>query len=315
MISIFYRHDGEILLSQSATEFASISKEEVLWIDLLSPTGDEKRAAEAFLGTEIQSRATAEEIESSSRFSENETGIFINTNFLSPSDDEMSMDPVSFTIVDGTLTTLREIPLRSFTLLQRRIQARPAQFPNGFSIFTFILDQRVDLDADIIELMSKDAAIFSRRINQQEDINEEFLIDINQLQENALVVRENVVDKQRVISNILKSDRYPEELEPKLNVILQDIASLLNHINFTFERLEYLQDTAEGLINLEQNRIMKIFTILSALVMPATLIASFYGMNVQLPFAEFGLAWVGISLLMLLTIGVIFFIAKKNKML
>ena len=282
MISIFYKQGADINVSQHETDFAKLSKENVLWIDLLSLTGDEKRATESFLGTEIQSRATAEEIESSSRFSENDRAIFANTNFLSPADDQMAIDPVSFILVGDVLTTLREIPLRSFTSLQRRIQARPAQFGSGWTVFLSIMDQRVDLDADIIELMAKDTSQFSKRINQKEDINEDFLLDINQLQENAMFVRENIVDKQRLITNLLKSGRTPDIYDAKLNVLLQDIGSLINHTNFTFERLEYMQETVVGIINLDQNNIMKIFTFISLLLMPATLVASFYGMNVKL---------------------------------
>ncbi len=315
MISIFYRQGADIVACHSETEFARLGKESVLWIDLLSPTGAEKKATEAFLGTEIQSRATAEEIESSSRFSETGTAIFANTNFLSPSADEMLEDAVSFTIVGGTLTTLRDIPLRSFDQLQRRLQARPEQFENGWFLFASILDQRVDLDADIIELMSKETSQFSRRINQKEDINEDFLLDINQLQENAMMVRENIVDKQRLITNILKSGRYPERLEGRLNVLLQDISSLINHTNFNFERLEYLQETVVGLINLEQNDIMKVFTLISVLLMPATLLASFYGMNVKLPFADFPIAWLGILLLMAAMVVGVLIVFRKRKML
>lgn len=106
MIKIFYRQGAEIVFGQSEAEFAAISKENVLWIDLLQPSGEQKRAVEAYLGTEIQSRAEAEEIESSSRFSEEGGVIFANTNFLSPADDEMLMDPVSFIIAGGILTTL-----------------------------------------------------------------------------------------------------------------------------------------------------------------------------------------------------------------
>ena len=315
MINIFYRLGSEIVFAQSETEFARLQRDSVLWIDLLDPSGEEKRATEAFLGTEIQSRAQAEEIESSSRFSESHEAIFANTNFISPESDELVEDPVSFTLVDDILTTLREIPLRSFTSLQRRMLARPAQFKNGYYLFVSILDQRVDLDADIIELMSKDTAQFSKRINQKEDINEDFLLDINQLQENAMVVRENVVDKQRLISNILKSDRFPEELEGRLTVLLQDISSLINHTNFTFERLEYLQDTVVGLINLEQNNIMKIFTFISLLLMPATLVASFYGMNVKLPIAEQWWAWIAILGLMVMLIAGLWIIFRRKKML
>lgn len=317
MIRIFYREGSEIRLTQSENKFAAIGRGNVLWIDLISPSGEEKRATEAFLGTEIQSRATAEEIESSSRFSEDDKAIYANTNFLSPADDQMLMDPVSFILTESIITTLREIPLRSFDTLQRKIQALPDQFPDGFTVFVEIMDKRVDLDADIVELISKDVSQFSKRINQQEDINEEFLLDINQLQENAMFVRENIVDKQRLISNIVKSKRCPKDSETRedLGIILQDIASLINHTNFAFERLEYLQETVVGLINLEQNNIMKIFTLISLLLMPATLVASFYGMNVTLPFAEKWWAWLAIAALMLLLVFCIWFIFKRKKML
>ena len=317
MIRIFYKQGGEVLLSQSLTELAAAVKENVLWIDLLAPSGDEKRAVEAFLGTEIQSRAQAEEIESSSRYYEDGDAIFLNTNFLSPSGEEMAMDPVSFILAGACLTTLRESPLRSFDTLQLKLQARPEEFPDGAHIFVEVMDKRVDLDADIVEIIAKEVSLFSKRINQQEDINEEFLLDINQLQENAMFVRENVVDKQRLISNILKSKRCPRdpELRESLAVILQDIASLINHTNFAFERLEYLQDTVVGIINLDQNRIMKIFTFISLLLMPATLVASFYGMNVTLPIAEKGWAWPAILGFMVLLVLSLWFIFKKKKML
>lgn len=317
MIKIFYRKDGKIESCQSETEFAVISKDAVLWIDLLQPSGDQKRAVEAYLGTEIQSRAEAEEIESSSRFSEEDGVIFANTNFLSPADDQMLMDPVSFIVAGGILTTVREIPLRSIDTLQLKVQALPEQFPDGFTVFLSIMDRRVDLDADIVELISKDVSRFSRRINQMEDINEKFLLDINQLQQNAMYVRENIVDKQRLISNVLKSRLCPKDpdFRQDLGIILQDIASLINHITFTFERLEYMQDTVVGIINLDQNRIMKIFTFVSLLLMPATLVASFYGMNVKLPLADNPFAWVFTVLLMVLLAVAVWYFFKRRKML
>ncbi len=317
MIKIFYRRGNEIIVSQSETEFAAIGKEKVLWIDLLQPTGEQKRAVEAFLGTEIQSRAEAEEIESSSRFYEENNTIFANTNFLSPSGDGMLMDPVSFILSGSVLTTVREIPLRSLDQLQLKIQALPKEFPDGFTTFVEIMDKRVDLDADIVELISKEVSQFGKRINQKEDINEDFLLDINQLQENAMTIRENVVDKQRLISNILKSKLCPRDAEVRedLGIILQDIASLINHTNFNFERLEYLQDTVLGIINLDQNNIMKIFTFVSLLLMPATLLASFYGMNVTLPFAQKWWAWIAIAGVMVMLVISIFIIFKRKKML
>ena len=321
MLSIFYRENGKILLSQSEKDFPKIKLEDTVWIDLVDPTGAEKRAVEGFMGTEIQSRAQAEEIESSSRYFETDDAIFANTNFLTPGQDEYMMQPVSFTIVDDTLTTLREVPLRSFTELQRRLQVNPKQYPSGFSVFASILDQRVDLDADMIELLSKDISQYAKRINEEEDIDQELLLDISQMQENTMVVRENVVDKQRLISNLMRSTKVPRNLENRLNVLLGDISSLLSHTNFCFERLEYLQDTVLGLINLEQNKIMKVFTVVSVFLMPPTLIAGFYGMNVRLPMiaadepnASFW-NWIIILGIMALSCLIIWFAFKRKKLL
>ncbi len=315
MIAIFYRRNGNLVVAQSESELSKLRREDVLWIDLLSPSGEEKHTVDEFLGEEIQSRAQAEEIESSSRYSETDNAIFANTNFLMPGPEDYTMEAVSFTFVGDCLTTLRDVPIRSFTELQRRIVARPQMYPNGYTVFVSIMDQRVDLDADMIELMSKEIAQYSKRINQQEDINEDFLLDINQLQENTMIVRENIIDKQRLIQNMIKSDKYPPELQGRFSVILQDITSLINHANFSFERLEYLQETVLGLINLDQNNIMKIFTLVSVLLMPPTLVASFYGMNVPLPFQDKGFAWLGLLAFMLILVGVVLYIFRKKKML
>lgn len=315
MIEVFYKSNGQMQMSQSEAVLESLDVEDVVWIDLFAPTGDEKRAAEAFVGTTIQSRATAEEIESSSRFSETENAIFANTNFLIPGPEEYSMEAVSFIITGNVLTTLRECQLRSFTDLQRRMLAFPKMYSTGFLVFVSILEQRIDLDADMIELMSKEIEQYNRKVSLGEDINEEFLLDINQLQENTMLVRENIVDKQRVISSLLKSSKYPHELQSKLNVMLKDISSLINHTNFGFERLEYLQNTVIGLINLDQNKIMKVFTLVSLLLMPPTLIASFYGMNVALPMTGTGWDWVIILGMMAVSFVVILIVFKRMKML
>ena len=315
MIAIFYKRNGKLVVSQSENDLSKLNREDVLWIDLLSPSGEEKHTVDDFLGEEIQSRAQAEEIESSSRYSETENAIFANTNFLMPGPEDYTVEAVSFTFVGDCLTTLRDVPIRSFTELQRRIVARPQMYPNGYTVFVSIMDQRVDLDADMIELMSKEIAQYSKRINQQEDINEDFLLDINQLQENTMIVRENIIDKQRLIQNMIKSDKYPSDLQSRFNVILQDITSLINHANFSFERLEYLQETVLGLINLDQNNIMKIFTLVSVLLMPPTLVASFYGMNVPRPLQDKGLSWLFLLVFMLVLVGFVLYIFRKKKML
>ena len=315
MIEIFYKKDGQMMVSQSEADFATIPDDDVVWIDLFSPSGEEKRSVEQFLGTTIQNRAQAEEIEISSRFSETEQAIFANTSFLIPGPEEYTEETVSFILSDNILTTLRECPLKSFTDLQRRIMAYPKIYHSGHVAFLSILENRIDLDADMVELVSKEITQYNKKVSLGEDISEEFLIDINQLQDNTMLIRENIIDKQRVISSILKSANYPKEYHTRLNVLLKDISSLINHTDFGFERLEYLQNTVLGIINLDQNKIMKVFTLVSLLLMPPTLIASFFGMNVQ--FGWFGTgswSWFVALMLMVLSIIVVFWVFKRRKM-
>ncbi len=315
MIEIFYKKDGQMMVSQSETDFATIPYADVVWIDLFVPSGEEKRAVEQFLGTVIQNRAQAEEIEISSRFYETEKAIFANTSFLTPGPDEYNEETVSFILTDNILTTLRECPLRSFTDLQRRILAFPKMYESGHVAFLSILEQRIDLDADMVELVSKEINQYNRKVSVGEDISEEFLIDINLLQENTMLIRENIIDKQRVISSILKSPKYPKEYHSRLNVLLKDISSLINHTDFGFERLEYLQNTVLGIINLDQNKIMKVFTLVSLMLMPPTLIASFFGMNVKFGWVgTSGWSWLIVLLLMGISTVAIFMVFKRRKM-
>ena len=313
MIEIFYKSKGSILCTQELKDLENFGFDDIIWIDLFSPGGEEKRAVEEFLDTTLQSRAQAEEIESSSRYSETDTTIFANTNFMIPGPDDYSLETVSFIISEGILVTIRQVPLRTFTDMQRKLSFAPKQFPTGYHILVSILENRIDLDADMIELMSKEIAQFSKRVGEGEDVNEDFLLDINQLQENTMLVRENIIDKQRMISSILKSDKFPRDIHSKLNVLVKDISSLLNHINFSFERLEYMQNTVLGLINLDQNKIMKLLAFVSLLFMPPTLISGIFGMNVKLPLVDKGVSdFIIIMVIMLMTVIAASYLFKKH---
>ncbi len=315
MLEIFYKNQGQVQITEDITALDNLGYDDILWIDLTTPSGDEKRAVEAFLNTTLQSRAQAEEIESSSRYSESETSIFINTNFLIPGPESYSMESVSFILCEGIIVTIRHVPLRSFTDIQRRMVANYRSMPTGYHILVGGLENRIDLDADMIEIMAKEIAQYSKKVSVGGTMGEELLLDINQLQENTMLVRENIIDKQRMISSILKSDKFPRDVYTKLNVLIKDVNSLLNHTNFSFERLEYLQNTVLGLINLEQNRIMKIFTFVSLLFMPPTVIASIFGMNVHLPIFGGKVDFLMIMAIMLVSVLLASLLFKKKKML
>ena len=315
MVDIFYKSGGQTLVSNQYDLLEELGYDDVLWMDLTDPSGEEKRAVEEFLNTTLQSRAQAEEIESSSRYSETETTIFANTNFMIPGPENYSSEAVSFILCEGILVSLRQAPLRSFTDIQRKLQASYRMFPTGYHIMVGIMENRIDMDADMIEILAKEIAQLSRRISLGESLEEDFLLDVNQMQENTMTVRENVVDKQRLVSSVLRSDKFPRDVYPKLEVLLKDIESLIKHTNFSFERLQYLQNTVLGLINLEQNKIMKIFTFVSLLLMPATLIASIYGMNVELPIMETRWDFVLIMTVMVGSVLTAVYFIRKKRML
>ncbi|MDR1680397.1 MAG: magnesium and cobalt transport protein CorA [Prevotellaceae bacterium] len=288
MITIFYKDDKQILRSNDMAMLEELGHNDILWIDLNEPNGNEKRYVEEFLQFPLQSRAQAEEIESSSRYSETEEAIFANSNFLIAAPNTYNEEPVSFILAEEILITLRHSPLRSFADIERRLLASHRIYPTGYHLLIAILENRIDMDADMIEVLAKEVAHLSKRIGLGEKVDEEILLDINQLQENTMLIRENIIDKQRVISGILKSDKFPGDIYSKLNVLMRDISSLINHTDFSFERLEYMQNTVLGLINIEQNKIIKVFTVVTVFFMPPTLISSIYGMNIELPFAAIG---------------------------
>ncbi|MFA5326110.1 MAG: CorA family divalent cation transporter, partial [Bacteroidales bacterium] len=187
MIEIFYNSNRQIVTSEVTSILKDLKYEDVLWIDLFDPSGEEKKSVEDFLNTTLQSRAQAEEIESSSRYSETENSIFINTNFLIPGPENYSMESVSFILCESIIVSLRQVSLRSFTDIKRRILANQKTYPTGFHILIGILENRIDLDADMIELMSKEIEQYSKRVSLGENVGEEFLLDINQLQENTML--------------------------------------------------------------------------------------------------------------------------------
>jgi magnesium transporter len=171
---------------------------------------------------------------------------------------------------------VRNEDLNSFTETVKKIFANPHNYPTGYHVFLTILETRIEFDADMIENITQEITNMSNSI---QDADEDALLEIKNLQERTMMFRENIIDKQRAVSNMLRSNMIPDDLRPKLSILIKDINSLLEHIRFSFDRLDYLQDTFLGLLNIEQNKIIKIFTIISVIFMPPTLFASIYGMN------------------------------------
>jgi len=282
MISIYYKALKKIIHEADIKVFHDLPIDEVLWIDLNNPSLKEKKAVESFLGSNLTSWQKAEEIESSSRYSETESLVIANSNFLIQDEESLTYEPVSFILKDGILVSMRNADLKVFDESSRKFQINYKAFPTGYHIMVALLETRIDLDADMVESIAREISQISRRLSLSTEIDEEIILSINQLQENTMLMRENIIDKQRVLSGIMKSERFPSDITPKLAIMIKDVGSLINHTDFSFERLEYLQNTFLGLINIEQNKIIKIFTVASVVFMPPTLIASMYGMNFKM---------------------------------
>ncbi len=279
MITIYLKQYNKIVRNADVRLFDDLGYDDILWIDLLSPTIKEQKAVENFMEINLQTRQQVEEIESSSKYSETENAIICNSNFFMPTGDSFSIEPVSFIIAEGVLVSVRFNEFRTFTESAKRLQMNYRAFPTGYHPLISILEVRIDFDADLVEALAKNIAALSKEISLSDSVDKQMLTRISHLQENTMLIRENIFDRQRILSGILRSERFPNDIYPKLQLMIKDVNSLINHADFSFERLDYMQDTALGLISIEQSNVTKIFTVASLFFLPPTMIASIYGMN------------------------------------
>ena len=267
---------------------------------------------EQFLKIYIQEEEEIEEIEMSSRYIETEDTMVANSNFLL---DSYEKEPVSFILKNGILVSVRDNSnLKSFNETVKKLFANPRNYPTGYHIFVALMETRVEYDADMIEDATRDITKLSKSMTVAEDVDEDVLLAIKNMQERVMHLRENIIDKQRVVSNVLKSALIPEDLKPRLSMVIKDINSLIEHTKFGFDRLDYLQDTFLGLVNIEQNKIIKIFTVVSVIFLPPTLIASMYGMNFDfMPELHWRFGYLFSIILMIVASGLtLLFFKKKN---
>ena len=279
MITIYLKQYNKIVRNADVRLFDDLGYDDILWIDLLSPTIKEQKAVENFMEINLQTRQQVEEIESSSKYSETENAIICNSNFFMPTGDSFSIEPVSFIIAEGVLVSVRFNEFRTFTESAKRLQMNYRAFPTGYHLLISILEVRIDFDADLVEALAKNIAALSKEISLSDSVDKQMLTRISHLQENTMLIRENIFDRQRILSGILRSERFPNDIYPKLQLMIKDVNSLINHADFSSERLDYMQDTALGLISIEQSNVTKIFTVASLFFLPPTMIARIYGMN------------------------------------
>lgn len=283
MLRIYYKKDRRLAKESDINLLQTIPLSDLVWVDLQNSTVEEKVTVENYFDIKYSSVEESSEIESSSRFYELDDELIINSNFLSLKEQNFDYCPVSIILEKGILFTYRDDNLKAFGESVKKIKANPGSFTNGYQILLTILETGIEQDADFIEGLAKEIADLNKKLTlNRKRSDEEILLKIASFQNHNILMRENIIDKQRLVSSLMKSSLFPEDYMNVLRIMIKDIGSLIEHNKFAFERLEYLQDTFMGLVNIEQNRIIKIFTVATVAFMPPTLIASIYGMNFQL---------------------------------
>lgn len=280
MISLYYKTEGLKKEIENLDTLKHIDYAEIAWVDLFLPTEREKSAIEEFLDIHLLTKEEAEEIESTSKYSETSSDIVSNLNFCVMKRKKLEVQPVSFLINgDDILVSMRHANYASFSHLEELLTDTGGYLLSGKEIFIRLLEYHIDNVADMVEIGAKHISELSKNITVSDDIDKSIIKRISELQEQTMIFRENIFDMKRVLSGMKRSSRFSEEAKPRIQLMLEDVESLMNHTDFSFQRLDYLQDVSLGLINIEQNEIVKIFSVAAVIFMPPTLVASIYGMN------------------------------------
>ena len=202
MITIYLKQYNKIIRNADPKLFDELGYDDILWIDLLNPTIKEQKAVEGFMEISLQTKQQVEEIESTSKYSETENAIISNSNFFVPTGDSFVVQPVSF--------------IRTFREAEKRLQMSYRSFSTGYHLFISLLEVRIDYDADLVEMIAKQVAALSKDINSEDSIDKKVIHRINALLESTMLLRENIFDRQRVLSGILRSQRFPNDIYPRL---------------------------------------------------------------------------------------------------
>jgi len=271
----------------------SVLPEGAIWIDLFNPTREEEALAEKLLGANIPTREELAEIEPSSRFYQKRGVTFLNMSVLhGVVGGHPSSDPIGFILSDKHLATVRYIDPKPFIIFAEHVYAEPEMASDAKTVFVRLLDAIVDRLADEFEAAGKDVEAISRQIfndrthrgqRNPELRLEALLMRIGKAQQLLAKLRETSVSTTRLLTFLISIDVIDEDVGNRRHVesLIADVRALSDHSNFVGDNLTFLLDASLGLINLEQNLVMKIFSVFAVVFMPPTLIAGIYGMNFE----------------------------------
>ena len=263
---------------------------EAVWFDLLNPTADERAELVAALGTTLPDREDMEEIEISSRLYYENEAAYMTAMLLSQTEgNEPIIAPVTFVLAGHRLITIRYHEPRAFQTFPARAEKVAMGCNSGEAVLVALLEAIVDRIADVVEKVGRDIDQISHDVFRHKDLTPAKTRDFQTLLESIgrkgdLIsnIRDSLVTLERLIgflTQIANQSKSDKEIRARVKTLSRDARSLSDHVGFLSQKITFLLDATLGMINIEQNAIIKIFSVAAVAFLPPTLIASIYGMN------------------------------------
>ena len=302
MLNIFTLANGR-LFQEEIDSLEELSHFQPIWVDLESPTLEEKRWIKQYYGLSIPEDAMAEDIEESARFYQEDNGeLHIRSDFLIADADEPRQVRVAFILNQhnaelkskGVLFSIHDEDVPVFRLLRMRARRAPGLIEDAKEVLLKLFDADAEYSADTLEGVHDELEKASKQVlsgDVTDAIASEVLGTIARQEDLNGRIRRNVMDTRRAVSFMMRSKMLNAEQFEDARQLLRDIDSLDSHTGFLFDKINFLMDATVGFININQNKIIKIFSVASVALLPPTLIASVYGMNLKFPELEFLGGW------------------------
>jgi len=261
-----------------------------VWLDLVEPSKEEERLVESARGLDVPTREDMEEIEISSRLYYEGSMAFMTATLPSYTDtDEPELAPVTFVLTDRQLITVRYHEPRAFKTLPLRAAKAPVAGEDGASVLVVLLELQIDRLADVLERAGRDIHTLSRQVFKHRGSKPTKSTDFQAILEaigrkGDLIsnLLECLVSLERMFGfliQVIQQRDNDRDLRARVKTLARDCQSLIEHADSLTQKVSFLLDATLGLVNIEQNAIIKILSIAAVVFLPPTLIASLYGMN------------------------------------
>jgi magnesium transporter len=310
MLSVFVPANNSLKTIELA-EGAPLPHDAV-WIDLVNPQLPEDKVVEKLVGIEIPTREEMQEIEVSSRLYVERGARYMTATLMCASDTEAPRTtPVTFILAGHRLVTVRYDHPRPFALIEHKLARYCVPGVNGEMVLMELIDAVIDRCADILERAGAEIDSVSRAIFEPEDSRSgqakqysSILISIGRKGDLTSKVRECLVSIGRLVTFLaaeVDGVKWSKDMREQLKTMQRDVVSLTDHASYLSNKTTFVLDAMLGVVNLEQNNIIKLFSVMAVVLMPPTLIASIYGMNFKaMPELEWHLGYpLAIALMML----------------